>query len=555
VEKQTGFWRRHRWLKWLVGCVLLVSIALGTVISVLLSRMEPILRAEIVEKLGEHFHARVELASFHIFLVDGLWAEGKGLQIWPPPTMEGDTKSFPPLIRLAEFRFHAPLRYRPGEPIRISVVELNGLDMDVPPKTHFAHSSLAEGTDSGAGPSSAALFRFEVDSIECKDAHLTLETNKPGKLPLEFAIAHMKLTGMNTAGGSMHFQAELTNPRPAGTIFTSGSLGPWKVADPGETPVAGSYRFEHADLSVFRAIAGMLSSTGRYIGVLRDLVVDGQTDTPDFRLAHFGTSLPLHTRFHAKVDGTNGDTWLQPVDAELGHSHVTAVGQIVRQPSEALKNGQTRPGGHHIALKVNVDHGRIEDFLRLMSRSGTPLLTGDLQLETTLDIPPGSEQALDRMSLKGNFVLDDAAFTSEKIQNSIGDLSMRGLGKPNEAKNRSANDVRSAMRSDFQVTNEVVTLPNLQYTVPGAEIDIKGTYSIDGGVLDFAGTARTQAKVSQMVGGWKGLLLKPADRLFEKNGAGTQVPISISGTRQNPKFGVELNRMKHTVPAIPGEPQ
>ena len=58
--------------------------------------------------------------------------------------------------------------------------------------------------------------------------------------------------------------------------------------------------------------------------------MDGETDTPDFRLTHFGTPLPLHTQFHARVDGTNGDTWLEPVDATLGHSHFTAQGQIVR---------------------------------------------------------------------------------------------------------------------------------------------------------------------------------------------------------------------------------
>jgi hypothetical protein len=51
-----------------------------------------------------------------------------------------------------------------------------------------------------------------------------------------------------------------------------------------------------------------------------------------------------------------------------------------------------------------------------------------------------------------------------------------------------------------------------------------------------------QATVSQMVGGWKGILLKPADRFFKKNGAGAEVPIHINGTRDNPKFGLGTNR-------------
>ena len=567
-------------LKWLAGGLLLALIALGVAISVALHRAEPMLRAAIVEKLEKRFHARVELDSFHVSLVEGLTAEGKGLRIWPPAQVVGVTvpgangvtaANLPaPLIQLDEFRFHAPLRYKPGEPIRISVVELKGLDVDVPPKTHFTHAATegessrgaSRGTSSGFGllNTGAALLHFEVDSIECNGAKLTLEANqpaaagKPGKLPLEFVIAHMKLTDVS-AGGPMHFDAELTNPRPPGTIVTSGSMGPWVVEDPGETPVAGDYRFERADLSVFRGIAGILSSTGKYQGVLRDLVVDGQTDTPDFKLTHFGTALPLHTAFHAHVDGTYGDTLLQPVDATLGRSHFTAEGQIVRVPAGALPDGITQPGGHEIALKVNVDRGRIEDFLRLTSKSGTPLLTGALVVKTTLELLPGTAPVHERMKLKGNFSLEDAQFTSAKIQDDVGQLSLRGQGDAKDAKRGEGTDVRSAMRSDFTMAGGVITLPDLKYTVPGAEIDLKGTYDLEGSILNFAGVAKMQATVSELVGGWKGVLLKPADRLFKKDGAGTEVPIHIDGTPENPKLGVDFDRMKHTTPATPGQPQ
>ena len=556
ARQRAGFWRIHPVLKWVAGGLLLILVGLGVTIAVLMHRAEPMLRELIVDRLQEHFHARVELASFHISLVNGLWAEGKGLKIWPPSEVVGVSvpgrSSFPPLIQIAEFRFHAPLSYKPGRPIRISVIELKGLDVDVPPKTHFAHAQPPGRSTSNSKATVSNLLRFVVSRIQCDDAHLTIETSKPGKLPLEFAIAHLNLSRVSE-GGPMQFDAELTNPRPAGLILTSGTLGPWKVEDPGETPIGGKYHFDHADLGVFKGIAGILTSTGEYSGVLRDLVVDGQTDTPDFRLTHFGTPVPLYTRFHAQVDGTNGDTWLQPVDATLGQSHLIAVGQIVRQQAKTLRDGRTLPAGHDISLNVNVDRGNIADFLRLASHSGNPLLSGDLALKTSLDIPPGTDSVLERMVLDGNFSLDDAEFASTKIQDWVSELSMRGQGKPKDAK-AAAPDVRSTMQGDFQMAAEKVTLPNLKYTVPGAEIDLKGTYGIDGGTLDFAGSARTEAKISQMVGGWKGWLLKPADRLFEKNGAGTQVPIHIRGTREDPKFGVDIDPLKHTTsPAIPGE--
>jgi hypothetical protein len=324
------------------------------------------------------------------------------------------------------------------------------------------------------------------------------------------------------------------------------------VEDPGETPLNGSYRFEHADLSVFKGIAGILQSTGRYEGVLRDLVVDGQTDTPDFRLTNFGATVPLHTEFHAHVDGTNGDTWLEPVNATLGQSHFTAEGEVVRVPPGTAKNGTATPGGHEIALHVTVDRGRMEDFLRLASESGTPLLTGTLALKTTLEIRPGSATVEERLKLNGSFTLKDAQFSSVKIQNEVGQLSLRGQGMPREAKSGEGTDVRSTMQSDFTMADAVITLPDLKYTVPGAEIDLKGTYGVKGGLLSFTGKAKTEATVSEMVGGWKGVLLKPADRFFRKDGAGTEVPIHVDGTREEPRFGIDLGRIRYTHPQIPG---
>jgi hypothetical protein len=568
TAKRAGFWRRHRALKWAMGLLLLALIALGVGVSVALRHAEPILRAAIVERLQQHFHARVELDSFHVSLVDGLRAEGKGLRIWPPAQVVGvnvpgapaasETGSpagsvvIKPLIQIAEFRFHAPLRYKLGEPVKISVVELKGLDIDVPPKTHFAHKAAEHAQQDGT-----PLLSFEVESIRCDGANLTLETDKPGKLPLEFAIAHIKLNHVRP-GRPMQFDAELTNPKPAGKILTTGAMGPWVVEDPGETPLNGSYRFEHADLGVFKGIAGILQSKGKYEGVLRDLVVDGQTDTPDFRLTGFGTALPLHTEFHAHVDGTNGDTWLEPVNATLGQSHFTAEGKVVRVPAGTASHGTATPGGHEIALNVKVNRGRMEDFLRLASKNGTPLLTGALALKATLQIAPGSASVEERLKLNGNFTLEDAQFTSTKIQNEVGDLSLRGQGRPGELRHGQGADVRSAMQSDFTMADAVITLPDLKYTVPGAEIDLKGTFGVEDGLLNFTGAAKMQATVSEMVGGWKGALLKPADRYFRKDGAGTEVFIHVNGTRENPAFGVNVGRIRYTHaqisgPQVPGQ--
>ncbi len=556
AETRKGFWRRHGWAKWVALGLLAALAASGGLVEVALHRAEPFLRARIVEELGNRFHARVELDNFHVTLAGGLWAEGKGLRIWPPvhaggvavPANPESARKPEPMIQLAEFRFHAPLTLKTGKSIHISVVELKGLSIHLPPKSHFEQAAKEGTGSSGASVKSSGgvhLLNLEMDTMECAGADLVMETSKPGKLPLEFRIAHFKLTNL-ASNQAMGFDAELTNPRPQGTIETTGSIGPFHGADLGDAPLTGEYRFEHADLATFKGIAGILSSTGRYQGTLRDLTVDGETQTPDFRLTHFGNALPLATRFHARVDGTNGDTWLEPVDATLGHSHFTARGQIVRVlVTEAGEAPHSI--GHDIALTVDMDRGRMEDLLRLASHSGSVLLTGDVAMKTTLLIPPGPRPVHERMTMNGSFVLDKAQFTNTKIQARIAELSLRGQGRPNALKTTDPMSILSRIQGNFQMVGGVVTLPALNYTVPGAKIELKGTYGLEGGALDFTGSAKLDATVSKMVGGWKGLLLSPADRYFKRDGVGTEIPIRIEGTREEPKFAIDFDRMKRGV--------
>jgi len=249
------------------------------------------------------------------------------------------------------------------------------------------------------------------------------------------------------------------------------------------------------------------------------------------------------------VDATNGDTWLERVEARLGRSHMEVRGEVVR----VVVNGQSI--GHDVNLNVHVDDGRIEDFLRLTSKTGTPLMSGALTMKTAFDLSPGHEPVHERVRLKGAFALDRVVFTSEKIQGKIAELSARGLGEPEKAKTAAGGMTQSAMHGSFTMAAGKIQIPDLEYSVPGATIALKGAYGVDGGTLDFAGTARLQATVSQVVGGWKGFLLKPLDRYFKGDGAGTQIPIHISGTREAPEFGADVAGFQfHTKPRTGRKP-
>jgi hypothetical protein len=89
----------------------------------------------------------------------------------------------------------------------------------------------------------------------------------------------------------------------------------------------------------------------------------------------------------------------------------------------------------------------------------------------------------------------------------------------------------------------VLNLPQLKFEVPGAHINLDGNYALQSGKIDFQGTAKLDATISQMTTGVKRILLKPVDPLFRRDGAGTVLPIRISGTRGSPSFQLDVGRV------------
>ncbi len=556
--------RRRRlpgWLLWTGGLLLLLlAVAVG-VVAVMMRRAEPMLRTSLIATLEEKFHSRVELDELHVSAMDGFEVEGSGLRIWLPaqhsPALEGDDPwRSSPWIRVNRLGFHASWRMRPGEPIVVEVFRLEGVQVLLPPKEDRPQLSMGSGKrvqePSALRYGMLKLPHVEIRQIACTNAELVVERqrvpDKPVKAPLIFELKHATLTP-DRNGGPISYDVELVNARPVGVIRSKGSFGPWLSGDPSalaDLPVEGEYHFDDVDLSTIKGIAGKLSSTGQYSGTLRRIVANGETETPDFRLERvsLGAGVPLTTRFHAEVDGTNGDTWLDPVEATLGETHFIARGQVVRVAGAAGMVGVNGPGhGHDITLKVTMDRGRIEDILNISTNRNAPFMTGNLTLENDFHLPPGEENVWDRLQLDGTFHLSQVRFANAAMQGRIEQLSLRGQGRPDEVRSTDPTSVRSEMQGHFSLAGGFLHLPDLDYTVPGAEIVAQGVYGLRTETLDFEGDARLDAPLSKIVGGWKGLLLKPADQFLRKNGAATDVPIHVKGTRREPKFGVDFDRL------------
>lgn len=514
----------RRWVRitlWVVMPLLLIVAAAFTVFAIYFERAEPILRDRVVKTLEARYDSRVELAGFSVSVWRGFEITGKGLALYP-----NHLSSARPLLTAKQFRFRATWRDLFQTPMHIGLVHVNGLEVYIPPKDERSATNAGGNSQRRAEGVEAV-----VDKVEIDHASLLMGTNKPGKVPLDFEVGNLMLNSVG-AGLPMRFHATLINPKPIGDIDSSGTFGPFDAKSPADTAVSGTYTFQHVNLDPLKGIGGTLSSTGKYSGTLNNITVDGETETPNFSLDTARHPMPLHTTFHAIVDGTNGDTHLLPVDAELGHSHIVARGDVVKIPGQ----------GRQVELDVTMDPSRMEDILALTVKTEPPVMKGALSLHTSLLVPPGNESVTEKMQMQGSFQITDAHFTDPKMQAKINELSLRGQGLAEEAQEDAKQNINPQIGSDihgnFVLGKDRVTITGLNYTVPGTNIAMNGVYTLDGNEVNFHGMARLKAHVSQMVTGWKSLLLKAADPFFAKDGAGTEVPISITGTKSDLHIGV-----------------
>lgn len=483
------------------------------------------MRARVVETLSARFKSRVDLADLSVWVADGVHVEGKGLRIYGTTDPNPWQPSMQPLLEIGEFRFHTALRSLFREPMHVDIIYVDGLVVNIP-----SSKNRQEMRDLGQRGRKMKM-SIVVDRFVCANTKLIINTSNPGKAPLEFDISDLRLKDIGP-GQPLRFDATLMNPKPVGSIHSTGQFGPLNEKSPRDSAVVGNYSFTKADLGTLSGIKGILSSTGKYGGMLGRIEVTGQTDTPDFQIVVSGHPVSLHTDFRAIVDGTDGDTYLDPVRATLLHSSFTARGKIVR-----TKN----PRGHDVELDVVLGRARVEDLLKLGVKTDPPVMTGAIAMRTQLSLPPGADDVASRLRLQGNFHLPATLFSNEKLQDKIELLSLRSLGTNGITQGPAKPAVTSDLEGTFTLNQGVLSFSHLHFLVPGTHADMTGKYSLDGDTFDFHGLLRLNARVSQMVTGWKSILLKPVDPFFRKDGAGAEVPFKISGTREAPRFGLDLH--------------
>ena len=79
--------------------------------------------------------------------------------------------------------------------------------------------------------------------------------------------------------------------------------------------------------------------------------------------------------------------------------------------------------------------------------------------------------------------------------------------------------------------------------MPGAMVQLEGTYTLHDEQLNFHGDLMVEASLSDMTSGFRSLLARLAQPFFRRKGGGTQLPIKITGPRSKPEFGLDVGRV------------
>lgn len=524
--------RREKYVAGFGAAAIVVLIGLIIAGSILSHRIEPYIRQQAEQYLRTRFHADVRIASLRVRLprlspLRMLFTRGSGTIA----TVEGEgivmrmrgRPDAPPLFAIEKFVTGIDVGALGDSPKHVPVIAITGLEINIPPKGERPDLSDDQSAADSADREAESKPSVIIDRLNVKKATLVMLPKDKTKKPLRFDIHDLKLESASS-GAAMKYDAMLTNPKPPGAVHSFGSFGPWHSGEPGDTPLNGDYTFDHADLGVFAPVAGILQSTGRFEGELNSITARGEAYVPDFRLKRSGNAVPLRTKFEVLVDGTKGNVILKPVIATLGSTHFTTSGAVFKDEGDRHRS---------IKLDVNMPQGRMRDVLRL-AQKGEPFMEGKLNLKTTLEVPNLDGKVKDKLRLDGRFDISGARFLKSTIQDQIDSLSRRGQGQP---KNEEIDEVVSRMRGRFVLDDSVIVFRELTFGVPGADVQLAGSYDLNADALDFHGALKLRAKVSQTVTGWKHWVLKPVDPFLSKNGAGTYLKIQVVGSSKAPKFG------------------
>ena len=210
-----------------------------------------------------------------------------------------------------------------------------------------------------------------------------------------------------------------------------------------------------------------------------------------------------------------------------------------RRQSYRKAKWQTKAGseGKTVSLGATEQQGRIQDWLRLLSKADRPALTGAMNFRAQVLVPPGKRDFIERVNLQGDFGIDAMSFTRLTTRRRL-TASVRWL----RARRRTTIPRASLkiLKGHVVLKDAIATFSDLSFSVPGALAHVHGTYGLLTEQINLHGTLQVDNKLSKGSKGMKSFLLKFVEPFLKKKNAGEIVPIKIGGTFHHPSYGLDL---------------
>lgn len=476
---------------------MLLALIVAGVIT--LHHFWPFTEGAVKRELGDAASAQVKFTSFHDkYFPPGCVAEGVVFQ---------KNSSGPPFITIRRLTIRSNLFGLLHH--HISLI-----------RAESAHVNWQKAQSDADPPSQPTA----VDRLVADDAVLEIP-RKSSDGPLRFVFHQFEVRNLRGPGQSS-FAAELENPLPRGMLQIFGHFGPWNNSSPKKTALDGSYDLDRADLGVFHAVQGLVSSKGRFSGTFDNLEVQGKTSTPELTVTSTHHGLPLQTDFTANINGATADVVLSRVKAQFGKDLLDLRGSIARDQS-----------GKRIAnFEIQCDRGRIEDTFYPFIHSPKAALTGDVKFRMHVTIPPGKEKFDEKIGIASTFDIEGARFTHQKTQIE--------LSKVAEAPNQDQPDPAAPARLEGQVSveNGVARFAELSMEDQSARANLRGTFGLLDERVNLHGELKTAASLTKTTHGIKAVFAKVLEPFFKKRPHVTVVPVKIGGTYSRPQFGLDLSQ-------------
>ena len=509
--------RTHRlhWFWWL-GCPCLLLAAVVSYVTYLALNW-PFTKQALIDALQQASLRTVTIAHFH-------------KTFFPPGCVVEDVrferhrhKEKEPVIRIRHLTIEGSYVGLLAAQHRLRLVKITQMHVTVPPaRVHGEPDAIMPLNHT------SSVGTLRIDKIVADGAVLDF-AHEDGKTPYRITVE--KLSAHNVRNNSeISYQTIIKNTLPSGEIRSTGVFGPWDPSTPADTPLHGSYSFQNADLASFQDLSGMMQAKGTFSGKLREIRSTGTVDVDKFKVKDSSHERELKANFQARIDGTEGNTFLDDVRTSFDQSVVSAKGMIASQAGHP---------GKAVVLDLSCEKGRIEDILDLFIAAKRPPIVGALQMQAHLTVPPGDAPFLKRMRMWGDFGVTGGSFSDKSTQADINRLSKSAEKKAEPIGNEATS--LSDLRGHGDIRDAVANLTRLSFQVPGATASLDGTYNLMTYDVNLHGRLYTDGSPSAATTGLKSWVLKAVTPFLKKKGDTRIVPFKITGNYHKTNVGLDLS--------------